>query len=353
MDQLIINTEYFLQCHGHCTGCFLTQEERDSSNTYKDIVFNGLKILNSKYKSEYVEHLVIGFGRGNILNLPLSNLDELLEIMFWCENEFNYKKLTFEVSTSLIGKLSQQIEKAIYLLSKNDHIFFNIVVNSEITSKAFWENLKQFYEATSNYRIKEKGWETDWGDIIVLNVNPLKLPDLDFIEEFTKDYHSPVNISIFPFDYQDKVNSNNIEQVNQWSKNLWQKLHKKDLNIKNYLENLNKIDIGESLNDILEYQSHTEKSYYFIDKKGLITNGSLSIMGEVDKLRLLDKFNLNLNMNEAYREMQKNKTCMFCEYQKECLLSGAYLNFMANKQKNIHSGCLSGYQELFELAKSM
>ena len=153
--------------------------------------------------------------------------------------------------------------------------------------------------------------------------------------------------------FQNKVNLNDIEQVNQWSKSLWQKLHKKDLNIKNYLENLNKIDIGESLNDILEYQSHTEKSYYFIDKKGLITNGSLSIMGEVDKLRLLDKFNLNLNINEAYRQMQKNKTCMFCEHQKECLLSGAYLNFMANKQKNIHSGCLSGYQELFKLAKSM
>ena len=109
MDQLIINTEYFLQCHGHCTGCFLTQEERDSNNTYKDIVFNGLKDLNSKYRDEYFEHLVIGFGRGNILNLPLSNLEELLEIMSWCENEFNYKKLTFEVSTSFIGKFNQQI----------------------------------------------------------------------------------------------------------------------------------------------------------------------------------------------------------------------------------------------------
>lgn len=351
MNQLIINSEYFLQCFGHCSGCFLSDVERQSKSIYQDSVKEGLITLHEKYKNICIEHLVIGFGRGNILNLEKENLDILLLMIHWCKENFQYKKLTIEISTSLIGKLEKQIENACYLLSKSQHIFFNIVINSEITSSVFWHNLQQFYQHTSQYRIEHFGWKEDWGDIIVLNVNPQKLPDIKFLKEFTKDYQSPINISIFPFDKKIEISEEDIKKVNAWSIEMWEALHDKDLNIRNYLDNLKNIDIENSFNDYQEYQDTTEKSYYFIDKNGVITNGSLSIMGEVDKIRLLDKYQLKLDLEQAYITMQKNKVCVVCEYQKECMLSGAYLNLLANSQQiKASKTCLSGYQQLFELA---
>jgi hypothetical protein len=346
-EVLIINTEYFLQCHGSCSGCFLTEAERQSSNVFLNPVKEGLEKIALK-NTHAIDHLVIGFGRGNLLNLEKNNLENLLELMTWCETNFNYQKLTFEVSTSLIGKLDKQIENALFLLNHNRNIFFNIVINSEITSKAFWANLHTFHQTTAQYR-QAWGWDEDWGDILVLNVNPAKLPDLNFIEEFTKDYSSPVNISIFPYEMHHQ--EIDMKQVNQWSEMMWRKLHHKDLNIKNYLNRLKKIDLNLNFDDLHTYREQTQKSYYFVDKHGIVSHGTASIMGEVDYLRLKDKYELKPDFKDAYKKMQKNKACATCEYQKECLVSGAFLNFLANSPKmENHQYCPSGYQQLFQLA---
>lgn len=354
IEKLIINTEFFLQCYGSCSGCFLTIEERKSNSIYSDNIINGLLEISKLYKNIKIKELIIAFGRGNILNLNNEDLDLLLKITKYVETIFSYDKVIFEVSTSLIGKLDKQTESSEYLLNNNNNIFFNMVINSEITSPTFWKNLDFFYNHNANIR-KSWGWKEDWGDILVLNVNPKKLPDLDFLYKFTKDYPSPINISIFPFDENEKtVNDDDLNSVMNWSEKLWLMFHNKDLNIKNYLNSLAQYDVENSIKDINNYQYITENSYYFIDKNGIIANGSLSIMGEVDKLRLLSKYDLSLNIINAYRNMQRNKACANCDYQKECLLSGAYLNFMANNSKyneNNEDICLSGYKKLFQLSK--
>lgn len=346
MKQLIINMEYFLQCFGHCSGCFLSEEERQESNVYKNTLLLPLLNLSKKYKKIEIEHLVVGLGRGNILNLSAASLEEMLSFISKIESLFQYKKITLEISTSLIGKIDLQIEKALFLLSRNKNIYFNLVINSELTSSTFWQNIGRFYQATSSYRINNWNWTDNYGDILVLNINPENLPDLNFIENFTLSYGSPINISIFPF--QNKITKDSLKKLNDWTNTLWYKFKDKDLNIKNYLVNLNASNIENNLENMNQYQSYTEKSYYFIDKMGKLINGSLSIMGEVDKIRLLEKFGLKLNINEAYTSMQKHKACRLCPYQKECLLSGSYLNFMANK-KNYNDGtyCLSGYKNIF------
>lgn len=351
IEKLIINTEFFLQCHGSCSGCFLSVEERQSTSIYCHQVKSGLSNIAELYKNKKINELIIGFGRGNVLNLNEENLDKLLSIIHYVENNFNYEKIVFEVSTSLIGKLEKQKKSAEYLLSHNKNIFFNMVINSELSSSTFWSNLNSFYEHTSTIR-KKWGLKEDWGDILVLNVNPMKLPDLDFLSQFTREYPSPINISIFPFNYGEKVEKKEIMEVISWSEKLWALFKDKDLNIKNYLYSLHKDDIGDGLKGLELYQKQTLNSYYFIDKNGIIVNGSLSIMGEVDKVRLLEKYSLSLNIQEAYKSMQRDLACNDCEYQKECLLSGAYLNFMANKKtiKFKSNICLSGYQKIFKLA---
>ncbi len=124
MEKLIINTEFFLQCHGSCSGCFLSVEERQSTSVYYDQVLSGLSLLASQYKEVKIDELIIGFGRGNVLNLSDKHLDKLLELINYVESNFIYNKVIFEVATSLIGKLDRQLESAKYLLGNNRNIFF-------------------------------------------------------------------------------------------------------------------------------------------------------------------------------------------------------------------------------------
>jgi hypothetical protein len=344
---LIINTELFLQCHGHCAGCFLTEAERIEENTYLNKIRS--PILELLRQSESYSHVILGFGRGNLLNLSDKSLRELLSLMEECEALVPKEKITYELSTSLIGKIDSQIEKAAYLLDRNRNIYFNVVINSEITSKTFWSNWEKIYNANSNLR-KSWGMTDNYSDILVLNINPQILPDLDFIEKYVSNQGLPFNISLFPFS-GNEVSNEDLLTLNNWSVKLWEKFQGKDLNIKNYLETLKRIDIGNDLTDIISYHESNKNAYYFIDKNGEITPGSLSIMGEVDYVRLVNKFNTDPDPKKALTLMQKTKPCNMCEYQKECILSGAYLNMVNNSHKiKGAKHCLSGYAPIFELS---
>lgn len=347
MQKFIINTEYFFQCAGSCSGCFLTEEEKNSTSIYKNNILKAFKeIIKTLDKKE---ELVIGIGRGNLLNLSYRQLDDLLDLLNWAEKSFQYEKITFELSTSLIGKIELQIEKAIYLLEKTpkNNIYFNTVLNSEITSKKFWENVKQFFQTTENYR-KQKEMKDDTGDILVLNINPNKLPDLAFFKDFLVDHYSPVNVALFPFE-KETINNEKMKELIDWTEELFYILKDKDFNVKNFTKSIEQYDYD--IENILTYYNGTKNSYLFIYKTGEITNGSISIMGEVDYIRLLNKYDLNADVKSAFVKMQKRKSCQVCPVQKECLYSGAYLNFLANEKSLDKNICPSSYKNLFELIK--
>lgn len=347
-NPLIINAELFFQCHGNCSGCFLTSEERLEENTYLNKIRNPILSLLKTNKQNSA--IILGFGRGNLLNLTYESLNDLLLFIENCESYIN-NNIIYEISSSLIGKIDIQIEKAKYLISKNKNIYFNIVINSEITSSNFWNNWELFYTEISNVR-KSWGLLDNFGDILVLNINPKMLPDLKFIEKHIKNKGSPFNISLFPFS-DSIINNEDLLILNNWAKELWNKFNKKDLNIKNYLNLLKNINIDNNINDIKSYHEKNINSYYFIDKSGKIIDGSLSIMGEVDYIRLKQKYNINPNLENTIRKMQKTTPCNICEYQKECLLSGAYLTMLQNSTKIKNAKyCLNGYQEIFKLSNS-
>lgn len=344
---LIINTELFLQCHGHCAGCFLTEAERIEENTHLSKIRS--PILELLSNSQSYSHVILGFGRGNLLNLSEKSLEQLLGLMEECEALVPSEKITYELSSSLIGKIDSQIEKAAFLLNRNRRIYFNVVINSEITSNTFWSNWERIYNANSELR-KSWGMTDNYSDILVLNINPQILPDLDFIEKHVANHGSPFNISLFPFS-SNEVSNEDLSALNNWSIKLWEKFQEKDLNIKNYLNSLKEVDIGSDLSDIITYHENNKNAYYFIDKNGEITPGSLSIMGEVDYVRLVNKFKTDPDPKKALTLMQKTKPCNMCDYQKECVLSGAYLNMVNNSYKIKGANyCLSGYAPVFELS---
>lgn len=347
MQKFIINTEYFFQCAGSCSGCFLTDEEKNSTNIYKKNVLQAFEKIQTTLEKK--EELVIGIGRGNLLNLSYNQLDDLLDVIKWAEDNFKYEKITFELSTSLIGKIDLQIEKAIYLLEKssNNNIYFNTVLNSEITSKKFWENVKQFFNATECYR-KNKLMMDDTGDILVLNINPTKLPDLEFFKDFLHEHYSPVNIALFPFE-KNTITDEKMKELIEWTKNLYAVLKNKDFNMKNFINSIAQYEYD--IESLLTHYNGTKNSYIFVYKTGEITQGSISIMGEVDYIRLLNKYELNADIQQAFIKMQKRKSCQVCPVQKECLYSGAYINFLANEKSLDKSICPSSYKKLFELIK--
>lgn len=343
----ILNCEVFLQCHGHCSGCFLTEIERAEENTYLDKVELPILELLAQNKDSF-SHYVIGFGRGNLLSMSEQSLNKLLELMKKCEDVISKELITYEVSTSLIGKLDKQIDVAHYLLSNNKSIYFNVVINSEITSRKFWENWDAFY--SSNVKVRESWGLTDYtGDILVLNVNPRILPDISLIENYFANKPSPINISLFPFD-GGLVSQEELNNLNNWSREMFQRLSHLDLNVHNYMEAFKSINIGYSLEETLGYHNKTVGSYLFVDKDGLIVSGASSIMGEVDYVRLLNKYSTDIEPSKAIIKMQKNKTCVDCEHQQKCLLTGAYLNMMHNSKRAVGvKGCLSGYQGIFDI----
>jgi len=347
MKKFIINSEYFFQCAGNCSGCFLTDDEKNSSNIYKDNLLKAFTEISKTLGKK--EELVIGIGRGNLLNLNYTQIDDLLDFIKWCENIFNYEKITFELSTSLIGKIDQQIQKSLYILknSPKNNIYFNTVLNSEITSQRFWENVKRFFLANEEYR-KSQGLIDDTGDILVLNINPNKLPDLNFFKEFLKNHYSPVNIALFPFELN-SANNENMSNLITWTEELFEVLKNKDFNVKNFVNSIANFD--SHIEDIFHQYEETKNTYIFVYKTGEITNGGISIMGEVDYIRLKTKYNLTTDIKTAFVKMQKRKSCQQCEHQKECLYSGGYINFLANEKNLDKSICPSSYQKLFQLIK--
>ena len=347
VDQLIINTEYFLQCAGNCSGCFLLEDERNSQNNFHDKIKKSLLGLLKDNADIGKEFLVIGFGRGNNLNLSKENLHQMGRLIEEIEKSYYSEKIVFEVSTSLIGKIDTQIENALLLLNYSKNIYFNVVVNSEITSPQFWKNLKKFHKALTEHR-ESWGWDDNTGDILVLNVNPSILPDIKMLEDFSKEIYSPINISLFPFDMKiENIQNEQMNKLKTWTQEVSSLFKNKDLNIKNHLM---KCDFEfQNINDVQEHIEKTKSRYYFIDKEGEITKGIPSIMGEVDFPRLLAKYKLNPDINQAFKIMQKQNSCMNCIYQKQCLITGSYLNMLANHKKMDNTeDCPSGYKEFFK-----
>lgn len=341
VDRLVVNSELFLSCFGHCSGCPLTLAERSSKQVHFEAAKRGLTTIYDEFENSEIQNLIVGFGRGNLLNLPNDGLAELAELMNSVRNSFRYENLIFEVSTSLVGKLDSQISVGAKILDKSD-VFFNVVVNSEITSPSFWKNLNSFLDAMTAIRLDEFGMRSDNGDIVTINVNPKILPDLKSLKEVLAGRKSPINFCLFP------PSPENAGRVESWTEELWNEFAEFDMNVKNFLTELRSFDSDLSLAGIKACFDETRNTYRFVSVNGDVIDGSLSIIGEIDSARLMARHSVELDFKKAKRNMQINPFCASCEHQFECLMSGSYVNLLANPMTT--DRCPSGYGRIFQLA---
>ncbi len=373
MKQIIFNLDVYFKCAGHCAGCFLSQQERNDSQfvpyVFQNDFFTYLSQLIQQKITPETELLIIGFGRGNILSAEEKDIILLAQLIKKLDVAFDVPK-KFEISTSLIDKLPSQLQKAEILLKTSPNLYFNVVVNSEILSPSFWKIWRDFYQHNQKYRVQKSIIEN--GDILVLNINPDNLPDIEDLYQKlkieNKIIQSPINVAFFP--YQRHIVEEDLKQLHQWIIYFDQTFKDTDVNYKNFLLQMKNFEIGQDVNTIKNYFQKNQQSYVFIDKYKNIKQGSLSIMGEIDYHRLKDKFDINVSIHEFLKLANRNKVCIECDYQKECLLSGAYLvalqndkmkrkkYFFANQnmasnitvehKKEKTAYCLNGYQALFQ-----
>ena len=62
---LIINLDYCGTCHGTCSGCLLSTEEKDSTESFLTLEKISHCFAEISKPLNYVEQLAIGIGRGN------------------------------------------------------------------------------------------------------------------------------------------------------------------------------------------------------------------------------------------------------------------------------------------------
>lgn len=200
---LIVNIDYSGRCAGACPVCALSTAERDSATAFltSEPVAAAFGDL-AKRGHHRMETLVIGVGRGNMLALGDGIADDLVRIAQAAEQSFSFDKGLMEISTSVMGRLEDQIARADHVLDAFDRAQmrmdarFVVVANAAQDSDNYWRHLDAFLTHLTHRR---GGPDQDGsGDVLVLNLALDRLPDIDVLIGRIGHYRFPVNVTWAP-----------------------------------------------------------------------------------------------------------------------------------------------------------
>ena len=364
MESLIVNVDFCGTCRGTCPTCVLTKDERltNAPLTTPDLVISALMDIKNKYGSQH-ESFIFGFGRGNHLVLPEYTVEQMMEIMDFIHENFDAHEYLIEVSTSLVGKIIPQIERAKLIIDKISdryHKFdirYVVVANVGVSSPKYWENVFLFLNELKQHR----GGDYDGnGDIVQVNLSIDNLPDLDWFESYFKDFSSPLNIAWVPSFDSNTGNKKFMDDFENWMLRFYEISisNNLDTNIINWA--LRSIKFNNfSLNELIDNALHSSKSLLYIDPYGVYHNGYPTIMADMDPVRF-DPFAATLNNSERKSTLHnngkdilnllRNKSCRQCKYISTCYHSGGYRISLISMRYNENNEpmCLNGLRKTFE-----
>lgn len=364
-DTLIVNIDYCGSCRGTCPTCVLTKDERLTNNPLveAEIVKNALQEISEKIEKE-PRRLVLGLGRANHLVLPKYTVDEIVDILSFSEKCFDSDEYLVEISTSLVGKMDLQIERAINIIekarSKNTgfDVKFLVVANMGLTSPKYWENVKYFLDSLTNYR---GGRTNENGDILQINVSLDSLPNLEWMEDYLKEHMSPVNIAWVPGFDKDTGKFDYMRNFEDWMERfyLMSKRLGLDTNIVNWGENSINY-MNDSINTLVDNAIESgSRSLVYVNTDGKYHKGYPTIMADMDPIRFDPDIatlkpaevmsNLIKDGKEVY-DLIKHKGCRNCKYLSSCFHSGGYkiAHISQRHRKENKDFCLNGLRRVFE-----
>lgn len=370
METLILNIDYTGNCIGSCPGCVLSKSERKDNRPF--LTPSQIEVAMEDIAPNYgkIGLMAIGLGRGNTLTLDEEIVTtDILKIAKTASRLFDFEEGCFEMSTSLLGKVDDQIRRA-----KNMVDFFEesqtgfdprfvIVANPALKSPKYWDKIDEFLTSLNDYRGNKDGSS----DILIFNLAADALPDLNWLEDFVSNYHFPVNIIWAPGYDKALSDANGIKNLSDWLIGFYDIAKRLDLD--NNLINRIRSTAHFSDMDIPSITSHLEgssKSLLFISRDGNWHEGLFSVLGDLDPVRFDPKPNkLATNDDNPHKklvaipkkemsDLLRIKTCRSCPYLRQCVASGAYkggLLALNNLPKNFSKStdiCPAAIRPLFE-----
>jgi hypothetical protein len=335
-ENLAINFDYCGSCSGTCQTCLLTAEERAQDRALLSVSRIGAVL--SEIASDVTRRprrLILGIGRGNNLVLPESALRDYKRIATAATDLFDYEEGLVEVSTSLVGKLEPQMDRAkaiLDLLGGLDRPYdakFVVVGNTALSSEKYWRNLDTFFRAMRDYR----GGNVDGnGDIILLNLGIASLPDLDWLSGFLTDFHSPVNITWVPSVDPASASEEGLRKLEGWIADLhdlgvWRGL---DLNIVQRLHGALKSKSFDT-SALDKHVAMSANTALFVSPDGAWHYGLASVLVDMDPVRFeagfKDAAGVGHLVDDPHRDrvrLLRNPTCRTCQFFHVCVAAGTY-----------------------------
>lgn len=357
METLIVNVDYCGTCAGTCPTCVLSKDERlsqvplISTNLIDDAL---CAISNEIFKSP--KQIALGLGRGNHLVMNENSISDITEVAISVLKHFHSAEYSFEISTSLVGKIDRQIDRAKLLINEINSktsgkvdVRFVVVANATLSSPKYWDNVKKFLNDLSLYRKTLNLKET--GDIVQINLSLSEMPDPHFIAEKMGNHGSPLNIAWVPaFDEYAKHNDY-LAKIGTWLTEFYliSKEKKYDCNLITWGERaLRAKDF--TMEDLKEHSEFSSKSLIYISQDGQWHNGFPTILADFDPIRFdPESRNSSNNVIKDLSKMMKNPFCRSCDYLQSCIYSGGHkISLVVQRNKSLNNVCYNGLSDLFK-----
>lgn len=327
IDYLIVTNDYATSCAGTCPTCVLSKEERAMKDpfTRAQNIIRGLNSAGENYGE--VGTLALGIGRANVLMLPEKSIADIRSILAAGRKAFTYSEGMTEITTSLIGKIDPQVERARKLLDAADAEDFDgrfvVVANTALSSEKYWANLDTFLRAMEAHR---GGSDVDGnGDILQLALASEALPDVSELVSRVAEYRFAVNLTWAPFYDIGISDEEKLAELEEWIAEFYRRT--KALNLDSSLVTRTDMAVGleeEPFTASMKRAEESERAVIYIDRDGSWHNGYFTVLAEMDPIRF-DPLIRNEKRSAARRviSLLKNPACHRCPFHTACISSGA------------------------------
>lgn len=336
--------DYCGSCHGKCLTCLLSEDERQMEMPFFTRASLAGPLRKATEALPPMGTFALAFGRANTLQLPEFTIDDIAVSAGVVASHVQCDELIIEVSTSLIGKIDEQIaramaiSKAIVREAPEAHVRFLIVIDPQrIGNDAYWRNIHTFMEEMAAWR----GGGDGSGDVMILNVSARVLPDVDQLISRIARYKSTFNV--IWIGESDLPASNEAGQMaaalEQWFGDFYRaaKVNEIDSSL------VTRADIAMQMAGSIPALSDCEKLIAmhgevitFIAPDGRLMKGGANPIGDMDPLRYPTLFGHNevvTNVSRDLFEFLRHPACRACEHTRACIASGVYKFALMNASK--------------------
>jgi len=338
---MILNIDYAGRCAGACPVCALSHSERHSDRAFlsPDQVIAGFAAARQRGHHR-METLVIGVGRGNMLGLGETIVEDLATIARAASDHFLFDEGLIEISTSVMGRIEDQITRAEQILDHFDRLNlghnrgldarFVVVANTAQTSDSYWKHLQKFLDHLSQRR---GGLDCDGsGDVLLLNLSLGHLPPILPLIERLRHYRFPVNVTWAPTLDPAARDPAAIQQLEHWLADWHQAMRQHGMDGSLVTRAAEGWAHRHSDRDALEAQLNGNGAVLlFIDKTGQLHQGFSSVSADMDPIRFasgIGDATGGLRMVSSPREelaqLLRWPACRGCEHLAGCVISGAH-----------------------------